>query len=116
LFRALSSGQLVVKRSAFENWYGRERDRGKWPSQRGRKQRRAGRPSKRAVLHSAIIALIFADRWDGTKDTITELTAMLCENGHPSPVSHDTVARAVDELYREDGDERLRRRNRKKSN
>lgn len=113
LFRALSAGRLLLRRSEFENWYARERQRGKWPSQHGRKQRRVGRPSKRVVLHDAIVALVNEGRWDGNKDTVAELTAMLLENGR-APVSHDTVARAVDHLFQERGDERLRRRARKK--
>jgi hypothetical protein len=113
LLRALSAGRLLLRRSEFENWYARERERGRWPSQRGRQQRRVGRPSKRAVLHDAIVALVYADRWDGNKNTVAELAAMLAETGAP-PVSHDTVARAVDHLFQQLGDERLRRRTRKK--
>ena len=114
LFRALSSGRLLLTRSEFENWCPRERQRGKWPSQQGRKQRRVGRPSKRLVLHDAIVALVNEGRWNGNNNTVAELTAMLLENGH-GPVSHDTVGRAVDDLFRERGDERLRRRTRKKA-
>jgi hypothetical protein len=113
LFRALSSGRLLLRRSEFENWYARERQRGKWPSQHGRKQRRVGRPSKRVVLRDAIVALVNEGRWDGNKDPVAELTALLVENGR-ALMSHDTVARAVDHLFREHGDERLRRRTRKK--
>jgi hypothetical protein len=113
LFRALSAGRLLLRQSEFENWYARERQRGKWPSQRGRKQRRVGRPSKHTALHTSIIALVNSGRWDGNNNTVAELTAMLLENGR-APVSHDTVARAVDHLFQERGDERLRRQARKK--
>jgi len=73
-----------------------------------------GRPSKHAVLHNSIVALVNSGRWDGNKNTVAQLAAMLLENGR-APVSHDTVARAVDHLFRERGDERLRRRTRKKA-
>jgi hypothetical protein len=114
LFRALSSGRLLLKQSEFEKWYRRERDRGTWPSQRERKQRRVGRPSKHAVLHSSIVALVNSGRWNGNNNTVAELAAMISEISHAPAVSHDTVARAVDHLFREGGDERLRRRPRKK--
>ena len=113
LFRALAAGRLVLRRAEFKSWYDRERKRGRWPSQHGRKQRRVGRPGKQTSLHDAIVALVNADRWDGNKDPVARLTAMLLENGR-APVSHDTVARAVDHLFRERGYERLRRRTRKK--
>jgi hypothetical protein len=114
LFRALSSGRLLLRRSEFENWYGRERDRGRWPSQHARKQPRGGRPRKQTALRDFILGIVNSGRWNGNNDTIAALAAMLAEGRDGPSVSHDTVARAVDHLFRERGDERLRRRTRKK--
>jgi hypothetical protein len=114
LFRALSSGRLLLRRSEFENWYGRERDRGRWPSQHGRKQSLGGRPRKQTALRDLILGIVNSGRWNGNNDTIAALAAMLAEGRDGPSVSHDTVARAVDHLFRERGDERLRRRTRKK--
>jgi hypothetical protein len=114
LFRALSSGRLLLKRADFENWYGRERERGKWPSQHERRQPRFGRPSKQTALRDSILGLVYSGRWDSNKHSIAALAKMISKNPRAPPVSHDTVTRAVDHLFREVGDERLRRRTRRK--
>lgn len=112
ILSALRQGQLVVRRSDFNDWYEQERARGNWPSQTARASARRGRPSTDVEpLRQAILALVHNGAWKATAG-IARLRRQLSTKGH-SPPSCDTLARVVDRLHRLTGDESLRRRVRK---
>ena len=104
----LMNGQLVVKRVEFESWYERDRRKGDWPSQTAQTNRsRRGRPSKQTEwLKAAIIALVEQQRWDRTRP-LTELVALLKEDGQIPVPSIDTMRRIARRIVEEDGDTRL---------
>jgi hypothetical protein len=107
LFRALNTGLLIVRKSEFDAWYQREHRKGKWPSQRG-KSKKEGRPSHQTDgLRNAVAAIMQAG-----KITIAELRRRLVSSGRTDVPSEDTLARVVDELYRETGEARFRRHRR----
>ena len=65
-FAALSSGALVLMEAEFASWYRQETRKGKWPSQRDRKHRGVGRPSKQtSALRNKILAIVNANAWSG---------------------------------------------------
>jgi hypothetical protein len=114
-FAALSSGALVLMEAEFASWYRQEARKGKWPSQRDRKHRGAGRPSKQtATLANKISSIVNANAWSG-KGKITDLRRLLVAGGIGNTVSDDTLGRLVDALFRETGDERFGRRSRRKA-
>lgn len=107
LFRALNTGLLIVRKSEFDAWYQREHRKGKWPSQRG-KSKKEGRPSHQTDgLRNAVAAIM-----QEGKITIAELRRRLVSSGRTDVPSEDTLARVVDELYRETGEARFRRHRR----
>lgn len=109
LFMALSDGWLVLRVNEFDAWFRRERDRGKWPSQRSRLRPRVGRPTKQtAHLRSVIENFAGTDTWQG-RDGVAKLHRLLIDEGIGRVPSEDTLARLVDRLYRETGASALRR-------
>jgi hypothetical protein len=110
-FVALSSGPLLLKETDFASWYRREKRKGKWPSQRNRKSPHVGRPSKQdPTLINKVTSIVRANAWSGK---VSELERLLARDG--IVVSHDTVARILDALFVTTGDERFRRRSRRKA-
>jgi hypothetical protein len=108
-FELLKTGILLVRKDEFIIWYRTERAKGKWPSQRTRSKPSNGRPSKQtAQLRKAILNHVDAGRWDGSQK-ITVLYKLLRREQSNLP-STDTLCRAVDQLYAELGDARLRRK------
>jgi hypothetical protein len=104
LYRALNTGILIIRKRDFDAWYRRERQKGRWPSQRG-KLEKEGRPSRQTErLRKAVVAIM----QDG-KMTIAELRRRLIGSGRSDVPSADTLARLVDELYRETGEAKFRR-------
>jgi hypothetical protein len=104
LYRALNTGVLVVRKSEFNGWYRRERRKGRWHSQHNRLNKE-GRPSQRTEALRNAVAAIVADE----PITIAELRRRLVTSGRTGVPSEDTLARVVDELYRETGDAKFRR-------
>ncbi len=107
LYRALNTGLLLVRKREFDAWYRRERQKGSWPSQRDR-LKKEGRPSRQTVgLRNAVTAIL-----QERKISIAELRRRLVTLGRNKVPSEDTLARLVDQLYRETGDPIFRRRKR----
>src|SRR5258706_685192 len=108
LFAMLTVGLLVVRASDFDAWYQSERAKGRWPSQRS-KLKINGRPTKQTdPLRNAVLALVHDHKWNG-KDPISALHRILVASGHSAAPSKDTLARLVDRLHSETGDEGLLR-------
>jgi hypothetical protein len=108
LYRVLNTGLLVVRKSEFDAWYRRERRKGRWHSQRS-KLRKEGRPSQQTeALRNAVAAAMPDDTI-----SIAELHRRLVKSGRTNVPSEDTLARVVDELYRETGEAKFRRPKRK---
>jgi hypothetical protein len=108
LFALLTVGLLVVRASDLDVWYQSERTKGKWPSQKSKKKK-VGRPTKPTdALRNAVLALVHDDKWSG-KDPISALHRMLVASGRSDVPSQDTLARLVDQLYRETGEAGLLR-------
>jgi hypothetical protein len=104
LYRALNTGVLIVRTSDFDAWYRRERQKGRWPSQRSR-LKKEGRPSRQTdELRNAVTAIVREG-----KISIAELRRRLIASGRTDIPSEDTLARAVDQLYRETGEAIFRR-------
>ena len=104
LYRALNTGLLVVRKREFDAWYRRERQKGRWHSQRS-KLKKEGRPSQQTdALRNAVAAHMPDDTI-----TIVELRRRLVTSGRTNVPSEDTLARVVDRLYRETGDVKFRR-------
>jgi hypothetical protein len=111
ILEKLQVGLLLVRTEEFDKWYRAERAKGKWPSQRSRKKRRVGRPSKQSeALRSKVINLMRV--W---KTSIAELGQRLVSEGRmdmDDVPSLDTLTRMVDRLHRETGDPVLCRKKR----
>ncbi|MGJ5036718.1 hypothetical protein ACQR13_21650 [Bradyrhizobium sp. HKCCYLRH3059] len=106
LFAGLSNSPMYLKKSEFDAWYDKQKSRGRWPSQRGSKKSRIGRPSKqRDGLRTSIIARIEEGSWSATM-TVATLADLLVSKGVPT--KRNTLKRAVDQLYNETGDPRYR--------
>jgi hypothetical protein len=108
ILKLLELGILLVGVEEFNIWYKSERVKGKWPSQRSGLKKREGRPSKQTdALRNAVI-VVFREK----KTSIAELRRRLLVPGHVDVPSRDTLRRAVDNLHRETGEPKLRRRKR----
>jgi hypothetical protein len=115
LFALLTVGLLVVWASDFDAWYGSERAKGKWASQRSKSKNGSGRPTKQTEgLRRAILTLVHDLKWTGEAG-VTTLRHLLVASGRSDVPSPDTLARLVDQLHRETGEAgvlRIRRRKR----
>ena len=108
-FELLKTGVVLVKKKEFISWYRAERAKGKWPSQRTGSHPSNGRPSKQTdKLRDVILRLVHTGEWDANQ-RITVLYKLLRgrQSDLPSP---DTLARAIDQLYAELGEPRLKRK------
>ena len=110
LFVLLTGGVLVVREGEFDDWYRRERRKGKWPSQKSRKKTAVGRPTKQSdALKNAVMVLVTDRAWHAT-DGIAKLYRLLVERaGLETLPSHDTLRRCVIQLHIETGHAALRR-------
>jgi hypothetical protein len=105
ILELLQVGLLLVQAKDFNEWYLVERAKGNWPSQRSKKERREGRPSKQSEgLGNAVINFMHEK-----KTSIARLRGRLVSSGRTDVPSLDTLRRLVDRLYRETGDPVLRR-------
>jgi hypothetical protein len=110
----LRAGELVIRHTDFEAWYKKEHARGVWPSQCKRQKRRLGRPSKDSEqLQNAIQAIVEDGTWNGM-DGMVKLRNELSERGHEAP-SLNTLALAVDRLFKRTGKAPFQRRARSKT-
>jgi hypothetical protein len=108
----LRLGVLLVCTEEFNQWYRSERNKGKWPSQRFRKKRREGRPSKQTdSLRNAVMKAMREE-----KTTIAGLRRRLAVLPLKDVPSLDTLERMVDQLYLETGEPTLRRTRRLRRN
>jgi hypothetical protein len=111
LYWLLKAGVLVVEVAEFHAWYHSERERGKWPSQRSRAKPRQGRATKQTdALRNSVLAMVHDGKWNAETDTIAELGKLL---GGPRKIdvpSVDTLARLVDNLFKETGEPGLHRK------
>jgi hypothetical protein len=107
LYRALNTGLLVLRKSDFGAWYRRERRKGRWHSQRS-KLKKEGRPTRQTDALRNSVAAIMPDE----VITIAELRRRLVASGLSNVPSEDTLARLVDQLYRETGNPKFLRRQR----
>jgi hypothetical protein len=113
LMMRIKAGSLVVKSHEFERWYAAERQRGRWPSQQGRKTLRRGRPRTDTVWRHRIEKIVDEGHWDAqhpVADLMRKLEA--CAKPPAKPPAKDTVAKLVDGLFLA-GDPRYRRPSRK---
>jgi hypothetical protein len=111
LYRAINTGVLVVQKCDFDAWYRRERQKGRWPSQRSR-LKKEGRPSRQTdELRNAVSAIML----EGSMN-VAELHRRLVASGRTGVPSEDTLARLVDLLLGETGDTRFRRPKRARPN
>jgi hypothetical protein len=111
LFRRLQLGLLHVQAKEFNNWYRLERAKGTWPSQRSKTQKQ-GRPSKQTEpLKNAVTNAMREE-----KTSIAGLRRRLLAMGQVDVPSLDTLARLVDQLYRETGETVFRRKGRRRRN
>ena len=108
----LYTGTLLVREKEFTVWYRSERRKGRWPSQAA-KPKKVGKPS---TLTPNLKVAIIAALGEG-KTGIAALQRRLMEAGQLHVPSPDTLARFVDQLYRETGDPALlRKRKRRRLN
>ena len=101
----LNRGILLVSKKEFDDWYRSRRSKRRWASQRSTKRRSAGRPSLQTEALRNAVRTIMRD----TKLSITELRRRLVAAGQTDVPSSDTLERLVDQMYRETGEENLRR-------
>ncbi len=121
LLERLAKSELHIGRKQFEAWYEGAREKHNWPSQyRSRKPREdgsfkpsMGRPSKQNDLRAPIGALVNEGCWSA-QQKIADLVRLLLE-AKGIIAARDTVSRVVDQLFKEKGDQRYRRRARKRS-
>ena len=103
LFAGLSASALHLSRAEFVGWYQREKNKGRWPSQRKGKQARIGRPSKITnKLLDLIRGCAAQNAWDAGEG-IAPLVKLLVSKGAPNP-NRNLVRRAVQQLFEETGD------------
>lgn len=110
LRQALAKSALYVRQSDFETWYKKDRKQIKWPSQRSSRKPRMGRPSRQNDLRAEIIAQANQGQWSA-QQKIADLVRLLRSKGIIA--ERDTTRRVVDQLFKETGDQRYRRRSRK---
>lgn len=108
LLALLIRGILVIRESDFNAWYRSERTSGKWASQRF-KSKKVGRPRKQTeLLRNAVLGQVRDDAWSG-KASITKLHRLLISSGRTDVPTPSTLARLVDQLFRETGERELLR-------
>src|SRR5262249_18678230 len=109
LLKLLSTGSLVVSERELTVWLESEYVKGKWPSQRSKLNRRAGRPSRQTeALRNAVLALVNDGEWSA-QQPIAVLGRKLRVRGHAG-ISDETLVRLVNQLHLEMGDRRLLRK------
>lgn len=110
LLDRLRGGLLLVQEKEFAAWYRKQRQRGRWPSQRQRKPTGRGRPRKRSqALDNQILRMVRDDRWDAGQP-ISKLCSLLKQlHAEDELPSAETISRFVDALFHETGNEKLRR-------
>jgi hypothetical protein len=102
-------GVLAVREQEFRKWYRCERAKGRWPSQKSKRTRSGGRPSKQSeALNKAIGQLVREESWRA-KDGIPKLRRLLVQAGGADMPSVDTLRRLVMNMFDETGDPALRR-------
>jgi hypothetical protein len=107
LLGALTHSALYVPRDAFDSWYKSARSKRNWPSQRSSKKSRTGRPSKQSDgLRHSIIAFVNEGKWSAQQNSLASLMRLLEAKGEAP--SRQTIQRMLDQLYRENGDDRYR--------
>lgn len=110
---ALTNGVLGVRADEFDVWLTRERQRGLWLSQRGRKRKSRGRPRTDPRVRDAVLTIVRVNQWSaqepGRAGSVAQLGRLVRERTGIG-VSDDTLARTVDELFMEHGLEALRRK------
>jgi hypothetical protein len=108
LLSALTNGTLVFRECDFAAWYRKERETARWPSQREKKIRRRGRPSKQnGIWPAAITGLVDAGEWSAGQG-IPQLRKLLSARFGEGLPSTDTLRRLVCRLHAESLDDRLR--------
>jgi hypothetical protein len=107
LLAALSKSALYVRRKEFDAWYKKARSKRNWPSQRSSCKPRMGRPPKQNDLRDPIVALVKDGQWS-VRQKITDLVRLLESKGRVA--TRDTASRIVDQLFKETGEQRYRRR------
>jgi hypothetical protein len=74
-------GILAVREQEFRRWYRCERAKGRWPSQKSKRTRSGGRPSKQSeALNNAVGRLVREGSWHA-KDGIPTLRCLLVDAG-----------------------------------
>lgn len=105
LLALLVRGILLVSKKEVDDWYRSQRSKRRWASQRLTKRRGGGRPSLQTeALRGAVLSIMRE-----SKLSMAELRRRLAAAGHTGVPSSDTLDRLVDQLYRETGEENLRR-------
>jgi hypothetical protein len=101
---------LAFREQEFHKWYRFERAKGRWPSQKSKRQPSGGgRPSKHSEeLTNVIARLVGKGSWQA-KDGIPKLRRILVESGYADIPSIDTLRRLVMSMFVETGDPALRR-------
>ena len=103
LLAALSFSELHLSRPQYSAWYQREKNKGRWPSQREGKRTRIGSPSKIAPKLLKLIRDSVAEgAWDA-RNGIAPLVKLLLSKGAPNS-NRFLVRRAVQQLFEETGD------------
>jgi hypothetical protein len=110
LLAMLSVGVLLVRADEFERWYGSERTKSKWASQRSTTKSLVGRPTRQTpAIRNAVLAFARERRWTG-EHGVTELRRLLIAAGRTDVPSTDTLTRMVDQMHRETGEPALFRK------
>jgi hypothetical protein len=118
-FALLNAGVLVLNTAEFDVWYKLARAKGRWPSQRKRRKKGRGAPTKQSVgLRSRIEWAVHTGKWradkppEGGTSGIAALRRLLLAQSFGAIPSADTLGRFVDQMYTENGDPALRRKQR----
>jgi hypothetical protein len=118
-FWLFNSGVLVVDAAEFNHWYRSQRTKGKWPSQRQKRKKGRGAPTKQSEgLRSRIRFLVQAGKWradkrpEGGGTGIEALRRLLLAEPDFNVPSTDTLGRLLKNMHTETGDPALRRKHR----
>ena len=113
----LSRGTLYLSKSEFELWYRAEKAKQKWPSQQEGQKRRAkvGRPRMAPIWRERIVECVEAGRWTAQEPIVALRKQLLKYPSDAQLPSDDTLARIVDKLFPEEGDDHYRRNKRRPS-
>jgi hypothetical protein len=84
MFYRLHSGTLFLRQDEFFAWCKSERRKGKWPSQRSRKMRPVGAPTKQTSrLRDKIKSFVESGQWNADKKgKVSDLCRMLADDGY----------------------------------